>query len=153
MNTELTRGQKAALTRKRNEAKDRERGYDVGAQLLKERLKAGAIATFVSMSEGYRLSDGKGNVSGHIIERLIRAEWAIRVNGGNTVRHSTPEEHAAIRAKEKTIRDANVARWLKHWRDMLALCKDDSELDAAIKDIHAHGGWMCLIDNFKEPTS
>ena len=154
MTDTLTSGQKAAQTRARNKTAKMqeqlaERQQRLSEEVVKfaERLKAGAVATYVNLANGYKVSDGLCSVSGRVVKAALRAEVAIK--SGGVVRHSTPAEYAANRAKDDDERNTNKQLWLLYWRLKLCMASDDSDIDAVIEELVSWAGAVGFSEPYK----
>ena len=137
----LSRGEKAARTKRMNKASEARREFDQAVSALAARLQVvDAVATFESSSAGYKLTDGGPNVSVRAVHELINRHEAIRDEIG-LVRHSTPDEHAVIAKARQDAATLNRQRWLDYWRARIKGVSD-SDLDAVIVELSQWGGAM-----------
>ena len=147
----LSRGEKAARTRRANKIAETRRKFDQAVSALAARLQVvDVIATFENYTAGYKLSDDGPNVSVRVVNALINRHEAISDAIG-LVRHNTPEEHDAIAKARQDAVALNRQRWLDYWR---ARIKDvsDPNLDAVIVELSQWGGAMGFDASFPTDT-
>ena len=145
----LTRGQKAAQTRRTKQQEQQRLERESAVADLSRRLEAGATAVCQTMAAGYQLSDGGLNVPAPIVSLLLKRQGAIRDGVG--IRHSTPAEYAARAAASDAAARENRQRWLAYWhRRIVASLSDGTEAYAVITELVSWASGLGFAENFNQ---